>query len=176
MGRKETLLLGFHVIWIEMLILIICFYKRFIWIIFVCFFYSPSECYFLFVTMHVLWIVIYLCVLDFIYFCGTLRFFKIWLKLEVQDMKFLLYIVNCPHQSLTTLTKGSSNDIWLYFAITSNLVPLCFILRTILILYCVPYILQFLFPSISILLRWLVWGNLRTEILQLFKIIYVQIR
>lgn len=141
MGIKETSLLSFHVLWIEMLILIISFYKRFVWIFFVCF-SSPSECCFLFITVHVLWVMIYLCVLDLICFCGTLQFLKIWLKNEVQDTKICALHCQFPHQCLMTLTKWRSNGICLCFAITCNLIPLCFILRgkTVHILYCIPLI------------------------------------
>ena len=119
MGIKETSLLSFHVIWIEMLILIINFYKRLIWIFSVCF-SSTSECYFLFITMHVLWVMIYLCVLDLIYFSGTLWFLKIWLKNEFQDIKCVLCIVI----SLTNLWWPWPNggplvfdDVWLLHVI-----------------------------------------------------------
>lgn len=96
MGIQETSLLSFHVIWIEMLILIICFYKKVCLDLFLSVFSSPRECCFLFITVHVLWVVIYLCVLDLIYFCGTLQFFKIWLKNEVWDIKSVLFIVSSP--------------------------------------------------------------------------------
>lgn len=73
-GDKRMSLLNLHVIWIEMLILIICLFKEFVGIffcLFVSIFFPPSECCFVFITVHVIWVGIHLYVLNIIYFCST---------------------------------------------------------------------------------------------------------
>lgn len=141
MGIKETSLLSFHVIWIEMLILIICFYKGVYLDLFCLLSLPPSECYFLFIAVHVLWVVIYLYVLNLIYFCGTLQLFSLILKWG-SVYKMSTPCCQLPFQSLITSIYWKSNNIHLCLGITWNLVPQYFILRSkmIFILYCRPHI------------------------------------
>lgn len=42
-GNKRMSLLNLHVIWIEMLILIICLYNEFVWVFFFCFHFLSSQ-------------------------------------------------------------------------------------------------------------------------------------
>lgn len=113
MGIKETSLLSFHVIWIEMLILIICFYKG-VYLDLFCLLSLPlNESCFLFIAVHVLWVAIYLCVLNLIYFCGTLQLFKSDFKMGFQDIKCPLCIVG-SHTDLLPPQPTRSKTIFTY--------------------------------------------------------------
>lgn len=93
-GNKRMSLLNLHVIWIEMLILIICLYNEFVWVFFfVSISFPPSECCFVFITVHVVWIGIYLCV-EHDLFLWHFIVLKNMIKNEVLDITFVFCIVN----------------------------------------------------------------------------------
>lgn len=129
------------------------FFSRVCLDLFLCAFSPPpSECCFLFIIVHVLWVVIYLYVLDLNYFCDTLWFFKIWFKNDVQDIKFVLCTVNFPSNHWWPWPKGSLmvftyvlrlHIIWYHYV--SFLVAEQFS-------FCIVYLIFFnLYPSASTL-------------------------
>lgn len=139
-GNKRILLLNLYVIWIEMLMLIICFYKVCLDLFLFAFSFPPVNVVFFY----------------YYYYCACCMSCDLFLRVEF-DLFLSHFIVfknlikkwgsgyeicalHCQllHQSLMTLTKGKSNGIHLCFAITCNLGLPCFILRgrMILTLYC----------------------------------------